>query len=51
MVLMTSLCLIVIYIMLNNGGDNLGVTAQTSPVAAIGFVGRTRFYVVRNRIK
>lgn len=35
MVLMTPLYLIVIYIMLNNGGYNLGVTAQTSPVAAI----------------
>ncbi len=35
MVLMTSLYLIVIYIMLNNGRDNLGVTAQTSLVAAI----------------
>ncbi|WP_304707973.1 hypothetical protein [uncultured Rikenella sp.] len=44
MVLMMSLYLIVIYIMLNNGGDNLGVKAQTSPVAAIGFVGRTRFH-------
>lgn len=44
MVLMTSLCLIVIYIMLNNSRDNLGVAAQTSPVAAIGFVGRTRFH-------
>lgn len=47
---MTSLCLIVIYIMLNNGGDNLGVAAQTSLSLQLDLLAE-RFHVVRNRIK
>lgn len=50
MVLMMFLYLIVIYIMLNDGGDNLGVAAQTSLSLQLDSLAE-RFHVVRNRIK